>query len=252
MILQPDANLRASLIARIDPRIRIVAAAVLSIVIVLGNASAPWAIVAALVLALLARLPITNLMLRLLPLNALMFVIVVTLPFSVPGESMFLLGPLSYSFEGFGQAILIACKGNAVVITLTALIATIEPVQLGLALERLWVPHKLTRLFLFTVRYFSVIDSEFNRLSRAMMMRGFRPQLNLHTLRSYAYLAGMLLVHALDRSERILDAMRCRGFDGHFHPLHPKSSNFSFPDGVFIAICAGWTVLLINVDYGLW
>lgn len=252
MILEPDANPKHSIVTSVDPRIRIIAAMVFSIVIVLGGKSAILAVLVALVVAAFAQVRIWALVMRLAPLNLLMLVLVITLPFSVPGESMFLLGPLSYSFEGFGQAIVTALKGNTIVIMLTALVATIEPVQLGHALERLYVPQKLSRLFLFTVRYFGVIDSEYNRLSRAMMMRGFRPRLNLHTLRSYAYLSGMLLVHALDRSERILDAMRCRGFDGRFHSFDPNPHSISWNDGCFVIMLGGWTAVLLNIDYGSW
>lgn len=252
MILQPDAYLHDSMIHRVDPRIRVVAALVFSVVVVLGSRSPATGLLVALVTAAFAEIRIGALALRLVPLNLLMLVLIATLPFSIPGRAMFLLGPWTYSFEGFGHALNVACKGNAIVIMLTALIATIEPVRLGYSLEWFRVPQKLTRLFLFTVRYFSVIESEFNRLSRAMMMRGFRPGLNLHTLRSYGYLAGMLLVHALDRSERILDAMRCRGFDGHFRSIEVETSRVSRWDFMFVVALGTWTVLLLNLDHGWW
>jgi cobalt/nickel transport system permease protein len=252
VILEPDATLRDSAIHRIDPRLRIVAALVFSIGVVLIDRSAPTALLAALLAAGFAHVPIRVIVLRLVPLNVLMIVLIATLPFSVSGEALFLLGPLRYSFEGFGQSVNIAIKGNAIVVMLTALVATIEPIQLGHALERLYVPQKLTRLFLFTVRYFSVIESEYSRLNRAMMMRGFRPRLNLHTLRSYAYLAGMLLVHALDRSERILDAMRCRGFNGHFRPFDPTPLRLHWNDGVFALVCSGWMLVSLNHLYQWW
>jgi len=252
MILQPDAYLHDSIIQRIDPRMRVVAAVVFSVIVVAGSNSAAPALLIAVVTVLAARLRVRALALRLVPVNLLMLVLIATLPFSIPGRAMFLLGPWSYSFEGFGQAVIVACKGNAIVIMLTALIATIEPVRLGYSLEWFRVPQKLTRLFLFTVRYFTVIDSEFNRLSRAMMMRGFRPGLNLHTLRSYGYLAGMLLVHALDRSERILDAMHCRGFDGRFRPIEIDAHRFAGRDAAFAGLLVVSTVLLLNFDWGWW
>ncbi len=252
MILEPDAHVWNSVIHRIDPRVRIIVALLFSIGVVVVDRSAPAALFVAIVVAGFASVRIRALALRLVPLNVLMFVLIATLPFSVPGDAMFLLGPFRYSFEGFGQAAIVAFKGNAIVIMLTALVATIEPIQLGHALERLYAPQKLTRLFLFTVRYFEVIESEYSRLSRAMLMRGFRPRLNLHTLRSYAYLAGMLLVHALDRSERILDAMRCRGFDGHFRPFDPSPQRLKWKDGVFVLVFSGWMLISLNVLYSWW
>ena len=40
-----------------------------------------------------------------------------------------------------------------------------------------------------------------------------------HTYSSFGNLLGMLLVRGYDRSERILAAMKCRGFQGRFYLL---------------------------------
>jgi cobalt/nickel transport system permease protein len=250
VLLDPDALLHDSMIQRIDPRVRIVMAVLFSVVVILVDRLAPFAVLMALVVAGFALIRIGVLALRLVPLNVLMLTVIATLPFSIPGDAIFLLGPLRYSFDGFWQAVYIALKGNAIVIMLTALIATIEPVHLGHALERLYVPRKLTLLFLFTVRYFAVLDREFNRLNRAMTLRGFRPRLTLHTLRTYAYLTGMLLVRALERSERIMDAMRCRGFDGRFRPIEPFQQRLALRDAAFCFLFVGCIAIAVARYYG--
>jgi cobalt/nickel transport system permease protein len=56
-----------------------------------------------------------------------------------------------------------------------------------------------------------------------MKIRGFQPRTNLHTYRSYAYLAAMLLVHSHDRADRVYQAMLCRGFHGKFYSLRTFS-----------------------------
>jgi cobalt/nickel transport system permease protein len=94
-------------------------------------------------------------------------------------------------------------------------------------------------LFLFTVRYIAVLGREYQRLRTAMKARGFRMRCDLHTWRSIGYLFGMLLVRSLERSERILAAMRCRGFQGDFHPLTPVGTpgwrDYAFAGGALIA-----------------
>ena len=62
-------------------------------------------------------------------------------------------------------------------------------------------------------------NEEFRRLVQAMKIRGFQPRTNLHTYRSYAYLAAMLLVRSYDRADRVFQAMLCRGFHGTFYSL---------------------------------
>ena len=78
----------------------------------------------------------------------------------------------------------------------------------------------MVHLFFFCFRYIHVIHQEYQRLTKAMKIRGFKPRTNLHTYRAYAYLVGMLLVRSFDRSRRIVAAMKCRGFNGPFYILH--------------------------------
>ncbi len=55
-----------------------------------------------------------------------------------------------------------------------------------------------------------------------MRVRAFRPRTNRHTLRTLGYLVGMLAVNGFDRSERILHAMKCRGYTGAFPMTEPS------------------------------
>ena len=125
-----------------------------------------------------------------------------------------------------------------------------EPVSRRLRSSRLFqsigrsVPQKLVQLFLFTVRYISVFEREYDQLQRAMTIRAFEPRLNLHTLHSYGNLVGMLLVGALDRSERVNQAMKCRGFSGRF-PLFFEY-RFTMKDfAFFMALVLPLNLLLV-------
>jgi cobalt/nickel transport system permease protein len=138
------------------------------------------------------------------------------LPFTVPGDPMFALWGLPASWQGLWQAVEIALTANAVILALMVLVGTIEPVRLGHALHCLRCPETLVMLLMFTIRYIEVLREEYLRLRAAMKVRGFRPGTNWHTYRSFGYLVGMMLVRAIERSERILRAMKCRGFSGRF------------------------------------
>ena len=208
-------------IHRLDPRARIVASVAFSIVVAVGQrpTAAGLGLAISIVLAGTARLPLVPTLKRIAALNVFMTLLVITLPFAVPGASLFTLGPLTYSEEGLLRSAIIAMKSNAIVLCLAALIATIEITDMGHALSHLRVPHKLAHLFLLTGRYIGVLRRECTRLANAMRVRCFRPGLNRHTYRSVGYLVGMLLVKSFDRSERILAAMKCRGFRGRYYLL---------------------------------
>ncbi len=230
-----------SVIHRLDPRLRVVTALVFSVfVAVLGNASAAGlGLLFAVGVAVAAHLPAGATLKRLLALNAFVLLLVAILPLSVPGEAAFRIGPLTASRAGLAQAALIALKANAILLAGTALLSTLELPDLGHALHHLKVPDKLTHLLLFTVRYVEVLHHEYLRLVRALKVRGFRPRMDRHTYRTTGYLVGMLLVRSVERSERILAAMRCRAWRGRFYVLdhfHLAARDAWFAVGVVAAL----------------
>lgn len=212
----------AGLLHRLDPRGRVVASFLYSILVVsLHNLSAlVLAVALSVSLALLARLPIGTTARKVIAMDSFIVFLLVMLPFTMEGEAVFTLWGFEASREGFLRAFEIGLKANAILFALLSLVGVMEPAVLGYALYRLRVPGKLVHLFLFTVRYIDVFYEEYGRLRTAMKARGFEARTNWHTLRSVGYLLGMLLVRSLERSERILAAMKCRGFDGRFHILY--------------------------------
>ncbi|MBN1257277.1 MAG: cobalt ECF transporter T component CbiQ, partial [Planctomycetes bacterium] len=56
----------------------------------------------------------------------------------------------------------------------------------------------------------------------------------------YGYLVGILLVRSIARSERILAAMKCRGFNGKFYILTPfKCRQADLAFSVLALCCLG-------------
>lgn len=222
-MLETALRARSAPIGHVDPRLRVVGGLAFAVVtaLVANMGAALLALGVGLVLGGLAGLSATLWMRRLVPLNLMLAVLAALLPLSGGTAVM---------------AALIATKANAILIALTALLSTIEPVALGHALQQLRCPGKLTHLFLFTVRYLDVLHLEYGRLRNAMRARAFRPRLDAHTLRTYGYLVGMLLVRAFERAERIEQAMRCRGFQGRYPTV--ASHRLGVVDGVYASALA--------------
>lgn len=210
---------RAQWLRRRDPRLRIVGALLVALVVV-SLQQLPvlvLCLVLALSLALAVGLNPGFLAKRLLLLEGFMLVLLVFIPFSVPGQAIFNLGPFTATLEGLSRAVQMFLKANSLVVTFMALVGTLDPEVLGHALARLRLPDKLVHLFLFTVRYIGVLLGEYRRLRLAMRARAFVPGSNRHTWRSLGWLIGMLLMRSLARSQRVLAAMKCRGFHGRFY-----------------------------------
>jgi cobalt/nickel transport system permease protein len=233
-----------SCVHRLDPRVRIAAAALLSVPVALaaGPAAPAMALLAGLGLAAVARLPEAALLRRLGRLNLFVLFLWLVLPWSTPGAPAGTVVGRALTEEGILLSLAITLKANAIVLLFTALVATVPPADLGHALRHLGLPDKLVHIFLFAIRYTDVIHGEYERLRCAMKTRAFLAKFNLHTLRTFGYLVGLLLVRSLDRAERVLAAMKCRGFDGRFRTLHAfamRPADWAFL-GAVLVLAGGW------------
>jgi cobalt/nickel transport system permease protein len=232
-----EFSLGHSWIHRLDPRVKISAAVVFSMVVALGQSvsGSAVALIFPLAIVVAARVSLTKVLARLAFVNGFVLFLWCVLPLTVLGEAVYSFGAIGISREGVHQAFLITLKANAILLTMIAMLGTSPVFSLVHALSHMGVPDKLVHLFFLSFRYVHLIHEEYHRLSRAMKVRGFRPRTSLHTYRTYAYLLGMLLVRSFDRSKRILAAMKCRGFRGNFHTVQ----DYAIQKGDYVLAAAG-------------
>jgi len=207
---------------KLDPRVKIIMALLFSVIVAVSDKYTLLigALFFAVVGVIVARLRTKEVISRLLVVNSFIFLLWLMLPFTFPGKNIYILGSLNISQEGIKYALLITIKSNSIILVGIALLSTSSIFNLVHALRHLHLPDKLVQLFFFTYRYIHTIHSEYTRLNNALKIRGFKPQTNLHTYKTYAYLVGMMLVRSYDRSKRVYNAMLCRGFKGKFWTLN--------------------------------
>ncbi len=234
----------AGVIGRLDPRTRLIVA--LTFALAVSFLLRPMALGAAfavsLTVAYFARLDWRRMGKVIFTVNLLMGFLALGLALNFFAES----GEPFLDQDGLALGAVIAARSNAILLTVAALLGTMEPAHLGLAMDQLRVPSRFTQTFLFMIRYIEVIHAEYHRLRDAIAVRGFQPRWNRHTLRTYGYLIGMLLVRSFDRAERIRDAMKCRGFHGRFHVLFPF--RFERRDALFAVISTAVFVAILALD----
>jgi cobalt/nickel transport system permease protein len=214
-----------SYLGRVDPRVRVVAAVAFAVAVAAAHslATAAAALGVALLALGLARISPRAVLRRILPLEIVILLVALALPWTAGrSATQAVHGGLPHASLALAAAI--ALKANAIVLGLLALLGGMEAATLGHALAHLRVPQKFVHLLLMTTGYLEVLRREYGRLRGAMRVRSFRPHVSGHTYRTYGYLVGMLLVRSFERAERVLAAMKCRGFRGRFYLL----DHFSF------------------------
>src|SRR5438552_7605199 len=155
---------------RLDPRWKLAALgpAALAAAVVQSLPAALAALAAAALLTAVARLPGWWIARRLGALALALAPLVILLPL--------VQGP-----EGARPALLLAVKGTAVVLMALVLLGT-APLPTTLhAAQALRLPGTLVQIMLLSYRYLFVLADEFDRLRRAVRLRGFRARMDRHS-----------------------------------------------------------------------
>ncbi|MFN3533986.1 MAG: cobalt ECF transporter T component CbiQ, partial [Desulfatiglandales bacterium] len=206
---------------RLDPRFKIFAYLALAFEItLLETVTVSMAVFLGSVLfVLLSKITPSEIIKRMVAVNLFVLFFWVVLPFTYPGESIFRYSFLNVTREGLIYSLLITLKCNSAFLLLFSLVGSITSAELGQALISLRLSPKLTYLILFTWRYLSVMWMELNIMTRSLKARSFEPKNNLFTYRTLAFMVGMLMIRAYERSRRVKWAMEARGFEGRFYSL---------------------------------
>jgi cobalt/nickel transport system permease protein len=210
-----ETNKGYGFLSRLDPRVKLCALVIWSFALALatGFPGAFAGLAGSIALAVLSgpEKPLAFLW-RLLAINFFLLFIWLVLPFSMPGEALARLGPLTLTREGLLLSARLSVQALGITAAAMAITTTTGVHELTAAARAMGAPEKLAAMLGLMTRYVAVIKDEFERLVWAMKIRGFRASTSLHCLRSYANLAGVLLVRGLDRGERVYAAMLCRGY----------------------------------------
>lgn len=227
-----------SLLHRLDPGVKVIAAFILTLVVALSRsfAAALLGLFIAIILLAAARLRLSAVFKRVLLVNTFIGFLWLTLPLTYGEENQGQLGPVNISLQGVELAALLTVKANSLILVFISLLATSRIAEIGRGLRFLGLPEKLCLLLLASYRYIFVISREYQRLNRAARLRCFVPGTNLHTYRTYGHLLGMTLVRSWDRARRVNRAMLLRGFQGKFYS--GISRNRYWVDYLFLAIIA--------------
>lgn len=227
-----DASIPDSPVSRWDARWKL-AAVVLAIVsvVLLRN---PWpagaAAAMAVLLAVLGRVRWRVLWSRWLVLLFAVAPVLAVLPFTAENGTLL--------------AVAVGLRAFAVGTLAVVLVHSAPLSRTFAAAHALWVPGVLVQVAQLAHRYSLLFFGEARRVRIAMRTRGFRSGTNAHTYRTLGSAAGTLLVRGGDQAERVADAMRCRGFDGKYHPTSPfRTTAWDVVGFVLVVIEFGGLVL---------
>jgi cobalt/nickel transport system permease protein len=211
---------RDSPLHRWDARWKTVTVALVVVVVVtLDSLGAGVAgVLAAFGLLAWGRLPGQLVLRRLVAAQALLLPCLVILPLTVPGQP-FASGPLYGSREGLELALLLNLRALAILGMVFGVVYSTPMVVWLRAVQALGFPHRLIEITLMTYRYLFTLGWELTRMRWALVVRGYRNRPTLATWRALAQVVGVTLLRSLERTERVQQALACRGFQGRLRTV---------------------------------
>jgi len=159
------------------------------------------------------------------------------------------IGMVGYSSTGLAMANLAALKAGTIAAVVVALIGTLSAAEATNGLRQLGVPRRLVELMMLTVRYIACLRDEYLRTRRAMRIRAFQPRANRHTYRMLGYVIGMIFVRSHARGQRVIEAMKCRGYTGRLPSLQQRTFSPAY-DLPLVAIGASGIFTLVWFGLG--
>jgi cobalt/nickel transport system permease protein len=215
---------RISFFHQWDPRFKVVSLFLFCFLVV-ALSSLSWSGLAlglAILAALACRVPLHQAGKRLLAMAGFLSMFLLILPLTASlrdGETLVYLpgfAGLPLHMAGLSLALTIVVKACAVALMMEPLFAT-APLSVTLAaFSRLGVPASVGQMILLSHRYIFVFLQEMTRMYRGMRVRGFVPGTDIATMSAMGNFLGMLFVRSFERTQRVYDAMLCRGYDGRF------------------------------------
>jgi len=169
----------------------------------------------------MSRLPWRRTLARLAAMSGFLTLLLVMLPLSgatQAGETAFSLAFLpeavSFRLSGLHTAALIVLKAMAVALLMEPMLATASLADTLRGFRRIGVPASLTQMILLCHRYIFVFQQEAARMWLGMRVRGFVARMDRASLAALGNFLGMLFVSSFERTQRVYEAMLCRGFTG--------------------------------------
>ena len=249
-----DEDGKVSIVHRWDVRCKILTLLGYSFIIASLQHPVPAcaAVCISFVVSMIAKIPLSRVLFRLTALAGFLGMFLVVMPFTVAthvGDTIVVFGGMDQfglNLRGLILAATIIAKAVAIALLMEPLVSTAPlPVTLH-GLSRLGAPDMVAQMVLLSHRYVHVFRHEARRMAAGMQVRGFSVKTDLETMRAIANFLGMLFVRSFERTERVFDAMRARGYNGQVHAPSELHINFADVCGTVIILSVGAALLFFD------
>ena len=197
-------------------------------------------------------------------LKSILFIISFTAVFNlfmVNGRPIFSIGPLTASYEGLFQGILMVARVFFLITGTTLLTFTTSPIRLTDGIEHLLRPfsriglpsHEIAMMMSIALRFIPTLIEETDKIMKAQVARGadFTSGGLVKRAKSFIPILVPLFISAFRRADELAVAMECRCYHGGKGRTRLVQLHFGKRDIFAFIICLAFfgSVILIRIVY---
>ena len=249
-----------SIIHKLDPRTKIIGTIVFIVSLFLFDSFSGYLIVTAF-LALcisLSKVPFSYMVRGLKAIVVLLLLTVIINMLMTPGETLFAIGKLTISKEGFRAAIFMGIRLIFLIIGSSIMTLTTSPNNLTDALESLMKPlkkfkapvHEIAMMMSIALTFIPILIEETDKIMKAQMARGadFENKNIIKKVKSYVPVLVPLFISAFRRAGDLAMAMEARCYRGGDGRTKMKPLKYGKCDFVAFSAIVGYLVIAIVVS----
>jgi energy-coupling factor transport system permease protein len=246
-----------SVIHRLDPRTKILLTIALIGSIFLADNYTAYAVIAlfTVIAAAISHIPARMIVLSVKPLWLIVIFTFLVHVFTVQGNALYSFGPLTATYEGLRQGLLMSARLVFLIIVSSLLTFTTSPIALTDGIEfllspfkRLGLPaHELAMMMTIALRFIPTLLEETDRIIKAQTARGadFRSGSIVKRAKNMIPILVPLFISAFRRADELATAMEARCYRGGENRTRMKELEIGRLDWKATAVTALLIVLLI-------
>ena len=197
----------------VDPKIRIIYTLCFSLIVVFCNSFSSLSVAAglAVICTFLSQVSLSVTLSRVVSMQLLLLVVIVIVPFTLPGTPIINLFSLTITQEGLSKASLILIKNTLLTLNALAIIGTLDILTVVRTTAGFHLPHQLRIIVMFMGHLVPLLSQDLNRIRVCLAVRCFQVSWHPRTWRYFILLLDKFLVCALARLHNFKAALLYRG-----------------------------------------
>ena len=200
---------------------------------------------------LIARLPLIRIISRVKKVIPFILIITVFLPFYI-GQTVILRIEFVISIniyrEGLLRAILLFMRALGATFIFMSFFSSLTYSEFIEALTCMRLPSFLVGSFIIMLHYIPIIGTSNKKILEAQELRGKRITNYWEKLKSHAYVMGKSLVSNMERSERLYESLKMRGFSGKLTSAPRKIKIYDILIILIFSAISVYFIFAINLE----